>query len=328
MPSILINISGDLKFKLPSRKRDGLRVQGFQGSGGPGAVTKRKQADSTSCGKKANQRPSAEPVAYEGSEGSRKMKALDSPRISRVVFHPRGEDDRYSPVGIATTTPCENAVISGYLHLNEKSDGLLLFFHGNGEISADYDTMAQVYLSLGVSCWFVDFRGYGRSTGTPAFSHMFSDAETLFRYIPRLRDLTGNSFKHLLVMGRSLGSASAIYLASIHHRDLDGLILDSAYAHGPDLIRRLGGPGIAPEELTGLKIILTVSINAPCRPSSSMARMILSIPFSDALALYRACRSPAKRLVEIEGAGHNDLLYHGMDTYLSALRDFINQIRP
>jgi len=328
MPSILINISGDLKFKLPSRKRDGLRIQGFQGSGGPGAVTKRKQADSTSCGKKANQRPPAEPVAYEGSEGSRKMKALDSPRISRVVFHPRGEDDRYSPVGIATTTPCENAVISGYLHLNEKSDGLLLFFHGNGEISADYDTMAQVYLSLGVSCWFVDFRGYGRSTGTPAFSHMFSDAETLFRYIPRLRDLTGNSFKHLLVMGRSLGSASAIYLASIHHRDLDGLILDSPYAHGPDLIRRLGGPGIAPEELTGFED------NIDRIHQCTLPTLIIHgtddfiIPFSEALALYRACRSPAKRLVEIEGAGHNDLLYHGMDTYLSALRDFINQIRP
>ena len=177
------------------------------------------------------------------------MNALDSPMVSSVVFHPRRESFDYSPLGIPTRTVSGGAEIAGYLHESANSDTLLIFFHGNGEIAADYDELAQVFTSCGVSFWVVDYRGYGRSTGVPAYSHMFTDAKALFDDIPRVEDLVQKTFRRVLVMGRSLGSAPAIYLAATRQQRLDGLILDSPFANGPDLIHRLGGPMLTPEDL-------------------------------------------------------------------------------
>ncbi len=104
--------------------------------------------------------------------------------ISRILFHPRAEEPGYVPEGIRTVTTSGNAEIGGYLHLHPTNDALLLFFHGNGEIAADYDDIASFFTSCGVSFWSVDYRGYGKSTGLPAYSLMFDDAEALLNDIP------------------------------------------------------------------------------------------------------------------------------------------------
>jgi len=152
---------------------------------------------------------------------------LDEKSVTQYLFHPRGEDKGYSPQGIPTQTQCDGAVVCGYLHENRTSDTLLLFFHGNGEIAADYDSLVRLFTNCGVSYWVMDYRGYGRSTGAPSFSHMIQDAEKVLHDIPRLAKTLGREFRHTIVMGRSLGSASAIHLAATHADVLNGLILDS-----------------------------------------------------------------------------------------------------
>jgi hypothetical protein len=42
----------------------------------------------------------------------------------------------------------------------------------------------------------------------------------------------------------------------------------------------------------------------------------------------RSCGNTAKRLVEIEGAGHNDLMFRGAERYWSAVREHITQTNP
>ncbi len=46
----------------------------------------------------------------------------------------------------------------------------------------------------------------------------------------------------LIIMGRSLGSASALELAAAYGDAIDGLIIDSGFAHTVPLLRRLGAP--------------------------------------------------------------------------------------
>ena len=147
--------------------------------------------------------------------------------ISRALFHPRPEEPGYSPRGTPTQTPCEGAVVCGYLHENRSSDVLLLFFHGNGETAADYDRLRSVYTSCGASFWVVDYRGYGRSTGTPSFSDMLRDAETVLDDVPRMAAHAGRQSTRVVVMGRSLGSAAAIHLAATRPESLAGLVLDT-----------------------------------------------------------------------------------------------------
>lgn len=250
------------------------------------------------------------------------MASLDSPEISRVVFHPRGEDPRDLSAGIPTDTPSGDAVVSGYLHPGGNGEALLLFFHGNGEIAVEYDALVPVYRRAGYSCWFVDYRGYGRSTGTPRFSSMFTDADALFGHIGQLRASTGGALSRVVVMGRSLGSAPAIYLAATRPGEISGLILDSPYAHGPELIRRLGAGEVEPDATPGFED--NIDRIRRCRLPTLIihgTRDVI-IPHSEARALFEASPAETKRLVSIEGAGHNGLLAHGATTYLESISEF------
>jgi pimeloyl-ACP methyl ester carboxylesterase len=225
-----------------------------------------------------------------------------------------------------TLTRCGDAHVSGCFHDNPGSATLLLFFHGNGEIAAEYGALASFYTGCGASFWVVDYRGYGRSTGMPSFSHMLEDAEALARDIPRIARLAGHEFTTVIVMGRSLGSAPAIHLASGHPDMFGGLILDSAFASAPELVRRLGGPRLTREALQGFQD------NVDKISSCTLPTLILHgtqdqiIPVSEARALYEACGSGPKRLVTVEGAGHNSLLQVGYRRYQAEIEQHVSRI--
>jgi fermentation-respiration switch protein FrsA (DUF1100 family) len=50
------------------------------------------------------------------------------------------------------------------------------------------------------------------------------------------------------------------------------------------------------------------------------------IPFSEAEALYDACRSQNKRLLRIEGADHNDIFLRGLPDYIEGIKAFRDEI--
>jgi len=253
----------------------------------------------------------------------------DDTIISRILFHPGGENPGYVPEGIRTVTVSGNAGIGGYLHLHPTSDTLLLFFHGNGEIAAEYDDIASYFTGCGVSFWSVDYRGYGRSSGLPAYSLMLDDAQALLKDIPRMAQAVGRTFNRILVMGRSLGSASALFLASRHASKLCGLILDSPYADGLKLIYRLSGIALDRQDLPDFTDNIDFMREAGLPTLIIYGTVDRIIPVSDAGALYDACQNPVKRLIEIDGAGHNDLMFRGGgDRYWSSLREHIIQTIP
>jgi pimeloyl-ACP methyl ester carboxylesterase len=252
----------------------------------------------------------------------------DDTIISRILFHPREEARGYVPQGIRTVTVSGNAEIGGYLHLHPTNDTLLLFFHGNGEIAAEYDDISSYFTGCGVSFWSVDYRGYGRSSGLPAYRLMLDDAEALLSDVPRIAQAMGRMFSRILVMGRSLGSASALFLASRHASELGGLILDSPYADGLKLVYRLSGIALSRKDLPDFMD------NIDLMRASDLPTLIIHgtidqiIPISDARDLYDACQNPVRRLVEVDGAGHNDLMFRGGDRYWSSIREHIVQTNP
>ena len=48
-------------------------------------------------------------------------------------------------------------------------------------------------------------------------------------------------------------------------------------------------------------------------------------PLEHAEDMFRDFASTDKKMLTISGAGHNDLLFKGMDEYFTAIRDFIFQ---
>jgi hypothetical protein len=70
----------------------------------------------------------------------------------------------------------------------------------------------------------VDYRGYGKSEGSPDETGVYRDADAAYDYLIRERHVQP---KNIVVFGHSLGGAVAIDLAA--RRECGGLIVQSSF---------------------------------------------------------------------------------------------------
>ena len=108
---------------------------------------------------------------------------------------------------------------------NEQAKYSIVYFHGNGEIVADYDDIERLYRQIDCELLVCDYRGYGRSDGTPTLRNLLTDSHIIYQY---LCDHNLIKEKHF-IMGRSLGSAAAIELGTKTYKAC-GIIIESGYA--------------------------------------------------------------------------------------------------
>jgi len=255
---------------------------------------------------------------------------LDRPEILLSLFHPRGEyrGEKNSPNAMDVLIPVEkNVVVGGRFHVAQQAAPNLLFFHGNGEIVADYDEMGPLYNRMGINFLAVDYRGYGRSTGSPTITAMMRDCHEIFKFsVKWLKDrgCTGP----LIAMGRSLGSASALELAD-HYRDrMSALIIESGFAYAGPLLRLLGinPDAIGFKEEKGFRNL--DKIRTWDKPALIIhAELDQIIPFSDGEALFHACPSSEKTLLKIPSADHNDILIRGFNEYMNEVSILVQRAR-
>ena len=97
---------------------------------------------------------------------------------------------------------------------------LLIYFGGNAEEVSWLASTAGQY--AGWSLLMFNYRGYGRSEGRPGEAELFADALQIYDYAAS-RAPGGR----VAVMGRSLGSGVAVYLAA--ERPVAGAVLISPY---------------------------------------------------------------------------------------------------
>jgi pimeloyl-ACP methyl ester carboxylesterase len=256
---------------------------------------------------------------------------LDRPEVSRVLFHPRREEDW----GLFTSSirrvafEVEAGVhVGGRLYLAGPEAPCILYFHGNGEIAADYDTLAPMYNRLGITLLVVDYRGYGTSAGIPTSTHLLADAVAVFERLDDLLADQGLMPATLYVMGRSLGSAAAIEVASHAGERLAGLVVESGFADTFALLARLGlrVQGFD-EERDGFGNVAKIArIGMPTQIIHGKDDVL--IPATEGQKLYHNSVAAGKRLLLIAGAGHNDLLWVGRAAYFDAIRAFVVGERP
>jgi fermentation-respiration switch protein FrsA (DUF1100 family) len=254
--------------------------------------------------------------------------SFDSPLISASLFYPRPEWD--APPGDEAVEsiliPVEKDVVVGArLHMAGSEAATILFFHGNGEIVADYDDLGIVYTDMGINFLPVDYRGYGRSTGRPTVTAVMRDCHTVFAYVRnRLKEkgYTGP----IIVMGRSLGSAPALELV-FHYRDeIDGLIIDSGFSYAGPLLLLFGIDmqtlGISEEQ--GFRNLDKIrNFDKPTLIIHAEYDHI--IPFSEGQLLFETSPSRQKKFLKVAGANHNDIFSHGIAAYLESVKWLVDK---
>jgi len=99
--------------------------------------------------------------------------------------------------------------------LNKGQQKTILYFGGNKEpVAINAERFSTIFPDHTV--YLVNYRGYGGSTGKPGEEENYADAKAIF-------ELLKIQHNDISVMGRSLGSGVATYLASI--KDVKKLVL-------------------------------------------------------------------------------------------------------
>jgi hypothetical protein len=251
---------------------------------------------------------------------------LDRPEILQLIFYPRRDFsleprvpnavNHFVPVG-------EGISISCRFYFGGETSPTILFFHGNGEIASDYDELAPLFTQIGINLFVADYRGYGLSGGKPTLADMIKDAHFIFNGLKQMLGQKGYC-ESLFVMGRSLGSASAIELAYNYQDQIKGLIIESGFANIVRLLAYVGVP-VEPLGLDQEK----ASFNVERIRFISIPTLIIHgerdhlIPIREGEELYHDSAAKDKRLLTIPQADHNSIFLVGMRQYLQAMREFV-----
>jgi len=250
---------------------------------------------------------------------------LDSSEVIDFLFYPRKEIPAELPdfAKYHDVITRDGVRINSRFYLSAQENPHILFFHGNGEIAQDYDEIGPIYTQFGMNFMVVDYRGYGRSEGNPTVSSMLNDAhEMLTSVLDWLK--RENRKGPLWIMGRSLGSAPAIELASAHPEKIDGLIIESGFAETIPLLQRLGIDTRMLEKNKTLVFSNAEKITRFTGPTLIIhAQYDQIIPFSHGEDLFRRSPAATKKIHMVHGADHNSILMAAGMGYFELIRDFI-----
>ncbi len=248
---------------------------------------------------------------------------MDINILSSFLFHPRksyqdiGENDILIDVE-------EDVQVGARFHLISQSSSTILFFHGNGEISSEYDDIARVYNQKNINFIIADFRGYGFSNGEPNVKNTQADAHVILDYVVAyLQEY--QYIGPLFIMGRSLGSVSVLELAQRYPKDFSGLIIESGFADEKPLFTLISTTaeqaGFKKEDgfLNGEKI---KKYSGPLLIIHAEQDHI--IPFNQGQLLNDLCPSSNKKLLPIPNANHNNILGVSPQKYFKELESFVN----
>jgi fermentation-respiration switch protein FrsA (DUF1100 family) len=144
-----------------------------------------------------------------------------------------------------------------------------------------------------------DYRGYGRSEGTPTVKGILQDALAARKFLVKR---TGVADARIILTGQSLGGAVAVELAA--QGGARGLVLESTFSSLRDVASQ-HYPALAWLVPAG-KLDSTARITRYQGPLlQSHGDTDQTIPYALGLKLFKAANEP-KQFVRVVGADHND----------------------
>ncbi|MBT4267400.1 MAG: alpha/beta hydrolase [Deltaproteobacteria bacterium] len=193
---------------------------------------------------------------------------------------------------------------------------LIVYFGGNAEEVSGNLTLIDYFETD--SFLFMNYRGYGESEGKPAEKHLSADALFILDYLINEKNI---EVSDIVLMGRSLGSGVATYVAS--KRKVRGLILVTPFDSLPNVARK-HYPIFPVGTLLKHKfnsVDLAPDIRAPALFLIGNRDNI--IPNQSSKNLYQQWGGP-KTFVTVNGADHNTI--EQFQQYWEAVNRFLKSL--
>ena len=190
----------------------------------------------------------------------------------------------------------------------EHAEATVIYFGGNGFLMMKSRSLIDAYSGLPVNLMMFDYRGYGKSSGTPTVDGIKADARAVYHTVTGdLPVEPGSVYLH----GHSMGTFLAAYIAET--KESAGYILESPITNVSQMTRQLVPRLLRP--------FIRFRIDQPVKEQNNLARVanievpLLVMggerdeitPIAMAEDLYKRSGSAQKKLVKIERGTHNDL---------------------
>lgn len=198
--------------------------------------------------------------------------------------------------------------------------GAVLVAHGNAGNIGYRLPIAWAFHNMGLGVLLFDYRGYGRSEGSPSEEGTYRDAEAAWDW------LRNHHFppERIIGYGESIGGAVIIELA--HRRKLAAIITEGTLTSVPDL-------GAEIYWWLPVRLLSRYRYNARHRIASLHIPVLIIhspddeiVPFRHAERLFAAANQP-KHFLRTTG-GHNDGGFLTRREYIDAVREFIDTVLP
>lgn len=113
-----------------------------------------------------------------------------------------------------------------------KSKATIFYFHGAGGNITHYLPLTLILVKNDFQVVMVDFRGYGKSTGTPTHNNISSDGQKIFEM---LLERHGIKKTAKIIYGVSIGTQIATRLAKNNQEKINGLVLEGTISSFTDI---------------------------------------------------------------------------------------------
>jgi pimeloyl-ACP methyl ester carboxylesterase len=225
--------------------------------------------------------------------------------VNSMAFHPDTENiiptEKLPPEvqELFIETP-DKVKLQSYFIENNKSDKVILYFHGNaGNLCHRLSTLLTLRQS-GVNVFAVSYRGYGKSEGSPYEEGIYRDGQAALKYVT---NELGFSLDNTYIMGRSIGSTVAINTSQ--NQKIAGLILVSPLTSGKEQAKASG--------LSWISWIAGDAFNNLAKAPNIVSPVLIihgtedrAIPYYMGKEIFNEIKTD-KKLISIQGAGHNNI---------------------
>ena len=240
---------------------------------------------------------------------------------SLIFFPTRYPDGAWHPSDLmfedAEFRAADGTRLHGWFVPCDNGRAVILFSHGNGgNLSHRADILRELH-RLRASVMIYDYRGYGRSEGSPDEPGVLADARAARAWLAKR---AGIGDREIVQMGESLGGGVAVDLAAAD--GARGLVLISTFTSLPD-VAAIHYPWLPARLLMRTRLDSLAKIanyHGPLLQIHGDADSI--VPYTLGRRLFDATNEP-KHFVTIRGADHNDPLnaefYREVDSFLDKL---------
>lgn len=206
--------------------------------------------------------------------------------------------------------------LHGWIFPLEGKSPIILFCHGNaGNISHRLDNV-RLLLDHGLQVFIFDYRGYGKSTGTPSETGLYTDGLAAYDYLVVERGVVPDQ---IVLFGRSIGAAVAIDMAL--KKRAGGLIIESAFTSTRDMAKSMALFRLISYFLPPHYNMLAKISRVDVPKLIVHAERDEIVPFSMGQRLFEAAKTP-KYFYPLKRAGHNDTYGEGGEEYFQIIAAF------